>query len=428
MKLLMLGTSKGSVEMLKAAKKGGDNDCLITVVTDPREPKDSKAKQISDDYWMIDITDTDALVKKCIDEKIDGVCSGLSTFCQECVKDLCEKLNLPTYWERPAWHYAVDKYDFKALCRKHGVPVAKDYFVSNPPVEDEIDKINLPVMVKAVNLSSNMGMSYCYKKEEILPAIEFAQKSSGNDKIVIERMLHGTQYTAYYAVADGILSLVNLYCNLHEEGTPGKCYAINMTAADKLDLYLKEVDPFWKKAAESMGIRDGVVWIEMLLDEDGHFYVIEMGHRMTGDMMAIPLKDVTGFDSYSWLVDIAMGEKHSKSDLPIGEIKSPKKCGCSYIMWSKNKTGKVAEIKGLEKIKAIRGVTIHPEVPVGCDFRAEHYMIIFTFTRDSIDEICDIVETINKEVSILDEQGEDVLIRYTDFNKIKEIYTKSLEG
>ena len=48
-KLLMLGTSKASCEMIEYAKSQG----IYTIVTDYLAPEKSKAKLIADEYWMI---------------------------------------------------------------------------------------------------------------------------------------------------------------------------------------------------------------------------------------------------------------------------------------------------------------------------------------------------------------------------------------
>lgn len=55
--LLMLGTSKGSKEMLLEAKNRG----YYTIVTDYLEPNESRGKLISDEYWMISTSDFDTL-------------------------------------------------------------------------------------------------------------------------------------------------------------------------------------------------------------------------------------------------------------------------------------------------------------------------------------------------------------------------------
>lgn len=417
-KLLMLGTSKGSCEMIEYAKSQG----IYTIVTDPRSPEESCAKLISDEYWMIDTSHIDELEKKCIDEKINGVCCGISTFCIPSVMELCKRLDLPTYCTPDSWNYTINKFDFKKLCRDNYVPIAKDYYVSKNPTEEELNTIQFPVIVKAVDQSANRGMSYCYYKEDIVPAINYAHSFSKNNKVIIERMLHGVEYTAYYALADGESSLVCLYSDLAQSGTPNKCYAINSTACDKLDLYLKEVHPYFSNAIKQAGLREGVCWIELILDEDGHFYVIEMGYRMTGDMMAIPIRDIYGFDSYKWLVDFAMGVRHKPDSLPCSQISVKKECGCSYILWSKGKTGEIEKIDGIEEISDLPGVTLVSDVSVGSKFVENQYLITFLFAKESIEQICEIIEIINKKIHIFDGEGEDIILRYTDFDTLKKIY------
>ena len=417
-KLLMLGTSKASCEMIEYAKSQG----IYTIVTDYLAPEKSKAKLIADEYWMISTGDFDTLETKCREEHIDGVCSGISTFCIPATMELCKRLGLQAYCTPESWHYTMNKYDFKVLCRSCNVPVATDYFVSNPPTEEELNNIKFPVVVKAVDQSANRGMSYCHNKEEILPAIEYAHSYSKDSKVVIERMLKGVEYTAYYALVKGEASLVSLFSDLAQPGTPNNCYAVNSTACDKLDVYLKEVDPYFRQALKQGGMKDGVCWIELILDEDGHFYVIEMGYRMSGDMMAIPIKDVTGFNSYKWLVDYALGAKYTVNDLPVSQTKLYKDCGCAYILWSTNKQGKIHHIEGLDEILAEEGVHLAPNVYNGDNFVAHQYLLTFTFTGKDVDYVCNQIDKINKTIKVIDEDGEDVAMRFTDFDELRRIY------
>ena len=417
-KLLMLGTSKASCEMIEYAKSQG----IYTIVTDFDEPEKSKAKLLADEFWMISADDFDTLEQKCREEHIDGVISGISTFCIPATMELCKRLGLPAYCTPESWHYTVNKYDFKRLCRDNCVPVAKDYFVSNPPIEEELDQIVFPVIVKAVDQSSNRGMSYCYKKDDIKPAIDFAHTYSKNNNYVIERMLKGIEYTAYYALVDGEASLVCLFSDVHQKGTPNKCYAINSTICDKLDLYKKEVDPYFRNALKNGGMKDGVCWIELILDEDGHFYVIEMGYRMSGDMMAIPIEQVTGFNSYKWMIDYALGEKRTKESLPKSQNKLYERCGCSYILWSYDKVGTVDKIEGLNKILNEHNIHIDFSVNIGDTISENSYLLTFLFTEDTIDEMCNTISLINETVKVIDSNGEDMVLRFTDFDELKRIY------
>ena len=278
--------------------------------------------------------------------------------------ELTKRLNLPCYCTPESWHYTIDKRDFKDACIKNNVPVAKDYYLSEEPTAEELESITYPVVVKAIDQSANRGMSYCFSSEEISGAIKKAKLVSNSDTVVIERMLKGHEYTAWYALAEGKASLINFAKMYHKDGYPSNCYSITTTYTDNLDLYLKEVDKNIKKVFSDIGCKEGIAWIEMMLDEDGHFYVIEMGYRMSGDMMALVHKNVCNFNSYGWLLDIAVVIKHTANDLPKFEEKLPESVGCSYILWSK-KGGTITKWDGFETLNNKYNINVETTLGVG---------------------------------------------------------------
>ena len=228
--------------------------------------------------------------------------------------------------------------------------MAKAYHISNQPTREELERIEYPVVVKAIDQSANRGMSYCFSADEIVPAMEYARSLSGNETVIIEKMLSGTEYGAWYAMADGEARLFGFVSMLHQPEEPNNCYSVTTTVADHLDLYLKEIDPYFCQALKEGNMNEGIAWIELILDQDGHFYVLEMGYRLAGDMMAGPLKEITHFDSYSWLIDIAAGFRHKPQDLPKKQTQMYDRAGCSYILWSKDMAGSVSKIYGVEEI------------------------------------------------------------------------------
>ena len=90
-KLLMLGTSLLSKEMVEYAKSIG----VYTIVTDYNEPEKSKAKLVSDEQWMINVADVDLLERKCREEGISAVICGVSAFRLAVCMELCKRLGFP---------------------------------------------------------------------------------------------------------------------------------------------------------------------------------------------------------------------------------------------------------------------------------------------------------------------------------------------
>lgn len=422
-KLLMLGTTPASMELIEMAKSRG----VYTITTDYLEPEESEAKLISDEYWMINTAQVDLLEKKCREEGVTAIISGMSEFNAERMAELCQRLNLPCWCTPESWDAVQKKHNFKRHCRENGVPVAMDYFLSNPPTEEELNAIQLPVVVKPVDMNSNYGLSYCYTKEDVIEGCAFARSMSKSETVIVERMLHGVEYTAYYAMAAGEASLLALVPEFSQPGYPENCYCMMTSATNRLKYYVSNVEPQVKKMLKASGCHDGVCWIQLFLDEDGGFYAIEMGFRLSGDMFMVPMKQTIGFDALAWQLDIALGIKHTPQDLPVSVTEVPEKCICSYILWSHSE-GRVKEIIGLEEIAELPHMYIRPITQVEKKFVQYQYMEVFVFPSDNYQQMIATIEKINKTVRILDEDGNDALIYFDNFDAVRRIAEEGLQG
>ena len=417
-KILMLGsTGRGTTELLLEARKRG----LFTIITDNLTPERAPVKLIADEYWMISTDQIDLLEQKCREEGINGVINGISTFNINTTMELCRRLGLPCYADPDSWHFTVDKRAFKDICLKNKVPVAQDYYVGIHPTEEELNKIRFPVVVKAIDLSANRGMSYCNSKEDVLKACTYARSMSKSNTVIIEKMLRGREYTAWYLMAEGEMVLLDFGVMLTQPGYPGNCYSLTTTLSDQRDLFMKEMNDPLINALKDMRCRDGIGWVEMMMDEDDHhLYALEMGYRMSGDMLSLPLSISHGVNIFSWLIDIAMGEKHSAERLKERAPRLHKISeACSYILWSK-KGGVLTEISGFEEIRKIPTVNVDSRLRVGDAVGEHQYLAVITFNVNNAEEMIDIINRINS-YAVYKVNHEDIVIRYDDFKTLKAI-------
>lgn len=421
-KLLMLGTSLASNEIIEYAKSQG----VYTIVTDYLPPEKSIAKMISDEYWMINTGDLDTLEKKCREEQITAVMCGVSEFNLEMTMELCKRLGLPTYCTPEAWHYSRDKADFKALCKKLGVPLATDYTVSDALTEEELDAVVFPVVVKPVDMSGNRGITYCYNKDELREAYRYARSLSKNPKIVVERMLHGREWWSYYVLAQGEIRQISLNAMEAQPGELKNLYSLTTTITDNVKKFNREINPAVEKVLKAVGCKEGIAWVQEMLDDDGSFYVIEMGYRLPGDLPFMIYPQMIGFDSIKWLTDFARGIPHSVEDLPKAQESEYRSCGCGYSLWT-NRAGRIGAIEGIDKILEIPGVTYHSLHQVGDDFPIHRPIGVFAVFAENCEEFCEKIDNINKTIRVLDEEGNDMIIRYTDFDYLRSNYLKGLE-
>lgn len=422
-KLLMIGTCVISSEMITYAKSKG----VYTIVVDNRPPEISTSKLIADEAWDIDLLDIDAIEKKCKEENITAIISGVSEFRLEICMELCERLGLPCYVNKECWHYSVDKEDFKKVCKKVGAPVAKDYYVSDNLTEEELNAVEFPVVVKPVDCMGNVGISYCYNKEELKTAIKLAKSlSHHSEKIVIEKMLHGKEWCSTYAIQDDKISLLSLNEMCIQPGELKNIYSLTTTVTDNVSRFAREISPKIEQVFKAIGCKQGIAWMEVMLDEDDKFYILEMGHRFPGDMTFIPYPIILGFDAVKWMVDLALGEKYPTELLPNSQERSFEKCGGGYSLWVKN-GGTISKIEGLNELLSDPRITYYSVNKVGSTVDYHRTIGVLSFTTNTIEEFCDIIDRINKTLLFENEKGEDMIIRYTDFDYLKKVYRQGLE-
>lgn len=422
-KLLLLGTSTATKEIIDYAKSCG----IYTIVTDDRDLEVSFAKKWADEYWMINTSEIEMLANKCRLDGVDGVLCGLSEYNIEMMIKLTKKLDLPCYLTEETWHYSKDKDDFKKKCIEYGVPVAKDYYISANYTEEEIAQVKYPVVVKPIDQNGNRGITYCYNKKDLIDACKLARNISNSDKIIVEKMLVGKEWYSYYALADGDIHLLALNGMYAQPGQLKNLYSLTTTVSDNIENFVNNVDPKIKKLLSAIGCREGIAWVQEMLDEDGNFYIIEMGYRLPGDMTFIQYNNLIGFNTIKWLVDYALGEKHFKNELPPEQICAFKKCGCSYNLWVSD-AGELSSITGVDEVLKIPGVSYHSNVKTGDSLRKYGHVGTFAFVASDINQMCEIVNSINSNVKVVMQDGIDTLIRYDDFDYIKKIYKEGLEG
>ena len=251
---------------------------------------------------------------------------------------------------------------------------------------------------------------------------------SKSRKLVIERMLHGEEWYGVYALADGKVSLLGLCAMYAQPGYPKFCYSITSTLSNHVEDFCRDINPHIENVLKAVGCREGYAWTQAMLDEDGHFYIIEMGYRLDGDMMFVPFKDLLGFDTVAWIVDYALGKRNDPAQLPRSQEKAFTRCATSYMLWCNEKGGTIASIEGLDEVKRWPGVTVDSLACVGDSIRPYGPVGCILFTTDDAEEMFRLIQRVNDTVRIKNTDGENVLIYYDDFDYLRRVYREGLEG
>lgn len=291
--------------------------------------------------------------------------------------------------------------------------------------DEELDKIKFPVVVKPVDCCSNTGISYCNNKKELRAGYKYALSVSHSSKIIVERMLEGEEWYSYYGFVDGKVALLALNAMYAQPGFPKNVYSIVTTVSNHVAKFCKEINPQIESALLKIGCKEGIAWVQEMLDKDGKFYVIEMGFRGDGALIYLPYKELLGIDCVKLQVDASMGVENDPSILPPSQTRAFTGSSTAYMMWSKKNTT-LKKIIGLDDVKAWEGVTVGQWKNGGDDIQQYTSMATICFASSSIDEMCKMIERINNTVKYIDVDGEDILIHYDQYEYLKDMYYKGL--
>ncbi len=412
-KLLMLGTSFASREIIRKARRRG----WYTIVTDNLPPEKSPAKQCADEYWMISTSEIEVLEKKCREEGINAVFSGVSEFNLDRVRILADDLHLPCYINPDAWGFARNKKLFKKKCLEIGVPVVPEYPIPTPGDEASWQQIVYPVVVKPVDGTGNAGLSICHNRKELEEGIRKAQTTSANPEIILERYITGEETWNYYVIAEGIVQYVYSGGVFRQPGYPTFLYSVGTSAPNGIDDYLAQMNPHCIELLRDIGCQEGMAWIQCIRDAEGNYYALEMAHRMSADASGDMLEKSLGFNIVDWMLDTALGVKHYADKLPK-PIKRPYNGTMGLYYLFADHAGRISEVEGLDQLDPSR-FRVETAKNQGEDVRQYQVMVKITFFARQAEEMCQILRDLNEKIKINDQSGRDLAVRFTDFSAVR---------
>ena len=409
-KLLILAGAAIHCKVVEAARAMG----VYTIVTDYLEG--SPAKLIADESWMLNITDVDSIVKKCREEKVDGVLNFCIDPGQRPYQQICERLGLPCIGTAEQFHVLTDKPTFKAFCKQCGVDVIPTY----TPEDIEKGNCDYPIFVKPTDSRGSRGQATCYNKEQAEVALREAAKESSDGGVVIEKFMEGKQdFSMTYFVCDGVPYLTRTcdrYLGRYEDKLNKQC--VGCIAPSKYtDMYIDKVEDNVIKFINRLGIKNGPMFMQGFIDgETVRFY--DPGFRFPGGEYERMLKEATGVDLMSAMVEFALTGKMKK---PCGIDDKPYMLGNHYTIQLPitARPGKIALFEGMDEIAKHPKVTFAFQryesgetVPDSGDVRqriCEVAMVI-----DQSESVRAHVEWVQSKLRVLDGDGKGLLTSLVD--------------
>lgn len=408
-KLLILGGDASSVDVVNAARKMG----VYTIVTDWYDTSRSPAKLVADEYWNESINDFDKLCFLIKAKGVDGIFTGFTDSYLLPYQHLCELTCLPCYATKEVFELTMDKARFKQLCRDNGIPVIPEYDLAT--FDPNIINENHKVIIKPVDNSGSRGVILCTKPEDFQKCLDFALSFSEKKQVIIERYMEMDSISLSYTIQDGVVSLSTTDDRyVHKAANGSSVTQCGVYPSKYTEAYIQKIDGKMKKMYERAGLRNGVLAVQFFTDGN-EFYVMEMGHRLTGGQHYTYTLAENGISSLDALIRFAVTGK--MADFSIAEKDNARFKHVYCHLFVLGKEGVIARFEGMDYIKQMSGVMHVTEMinvgqKIGANGTAAQKVTGLHIKVDDVAQLKRVLDDVKEHFHFYDEQGDDLTIMF----------------
>ena len=311
-KLLILGANPETIRLVNTAKAMG----VYTIVTDP-DPN-APAKKVADKGIDINGMDVDALVKFCLDEKIDGVLVGIADRLIQSYQQVCERLTLPCYGNQMSCDYLTNKGKFNEILGNHklsGIPSYRLYKNQTLP------EVTFPVFIKPIDKNSGQGMSIAYTHDELNEGISKAFNSTNSEYILLEEYMECDDVMLNFTIIEGkvfLSAMTDRYtCNI-QKNVSKVCLGAKYQSKF-LSLFMNNDYTNICTLLGTLGVQNAIFTVSAFV-KNNKFYYYDPGFRLQGEAPDLHIYNVTGFDQKSFLINYALGIKDIQIHNPFDKF------------------------------------------------------------------------------------------------------------
>lgn len=320
-KLAIIGANDPITILINKAKSlGYETHVFAWQCGDPGE-------YAADFFYPISVSEKEAILEKCREIGICGVCSITSDFAAPTVAYIARHLGLPGNPERTDI-VARDKYEMRKAFQEYGGIYCPQFIeVDGNSYFDKLDELRFPVIVKPTDRWSSKGVTRADSLDEAVPAIQRACKESISGKAIIEGFLEGPEYSAECIVYNGNVSILAFTQKI----TTGYPYYVEKGHKQPSDLsgeQKEKAKTVIERAIKALDIKNSAAHAEFRVLDNGEIGIIEIGARMGGDCIGTDLTPCsTGMDYIKMVIDVACGKA---PDLTV--ISEPKPVRINFII------------------------------------------------------------------------------------------------
>ncbi|WP_029407168.1 ATP-grasp domain-containing protein [Thiomicrorhabdus sp. Milos-T2] len=300
--LLIIGAGHEQVPAIQIAKSKGHK----VWVTDynPSAP----GIQYADHFAEISTADKEANLALAIEAKIDGVMTLGSELAVPVVAHICEKMNLNGVSKETALK-ATNKNVMHDAFKSFSVPSSESQKIENLiELEAFVEKKNWPIVVKPSDSSGQKGIGIYDESSNLEQALIEAIKYSSDGSAIVEEYVNGPEINVTALVENGRVHFLSFSHRVTAESPHFGIATAHKSPIGLTDAMLLDVKNTALAAIESIGLKNGIAYPQIIASPDKGAKILEIAARIPGGYMREVALLQSGVDMIEVAIDQALDE------------------------------------------------------------------------------------------------------------------------
>jgi len=374
-----------------------------------------KMKSMTDEYYIIDVSDREALKKIVSEHKVDGILVIGNEDVITCVVDVAESVGIQFFVNRKQWTELQNKKNFKKNCIRYGIPVVETYELENSEDVEMIPDSTFSVVLKPADSCGSKGISICNSRNELEQAIKKAKSFSRTGNFLCEKYMDCPEITIKYLFDRGNIYLWEVndrYVNREQKDVGGIANG-TVYPSKYAQLYLDTIHVKMIKMLQDFKMYNGTMFVQAFVD-GSIIRLYDPGIRFSGGLSYFITNHVFGVNPLEFMINVALvGKMYLGEENPLEKIKVDMNGRhlANYSLLAK--AGTIAEIDGMDMIRQMPEVfkslqLLHIGDEVKMVGTLQQVFARFQIEAESREKLNEIIKRIYETVQLKGRNGEDM--------------------